>query len=323
MISRRFRNGRDVMIGGQSRPDGPTKDDEVVSNFVGDALHHAPVFEVSSLVEDTLNHSTSLGHEARLPFPITVFEFETGPYRYPMYQIGNRVHELIDVVRVALVAYSLTDTVLVAYIVIDFERYLYPKQNAQYCDIVGIGMRGRRMDLNRSAEQFGMRLEIGHPDIGLGADDEMHWGFIPIGAGILTSSVPEFGPAGVVDVFQCWMSPLKYTLAMLECKNVTSERVLPTRQQRRMYERRGEPIPNEHRIIVKVPGKGTHTLAGPRRPGEAQIPAHMVRGHFAEYTEERPLFGKYSGRFWIPAHVRGVGDAQPREYVVKPSGVIT
>lgn len=110
---------------------------------------------------------------------------------------------------------------------------------------------------------------------------------------------------------------------LLSCKNVTTERVLPTRQQRRYYERRGEPIPNEHRIIVKVPGKGTHTLAGPLRPGEAQIPAHMVRGHFAEYTEERPLFGKYSGRFWIPAHVRGVGDAKPREYVVKPSGVTT
>lgn len=112
--------------------------------------------------------------------------------------------------------------------------------------------------------------------------------------------------------------PFWYTVEMLNCGNVTTERVLPTRQQRRIYERRGESIPNEHRIVVKVPGKGTHTLAGPRRPGEAQIPAHMVRGHFAEYTEERPLFGKYAGRFWIPAHVRGIGDAQPREYVVKP-----
>jgi hypothetical protein len=31
---------------------------------------------------------------------------------------------------------------------------------------------------------------------------------------------------------------------------------------------------------------------------------HICRGHFAIY-EEKPLFGKYRGRFWIPQHVRG------------------
>lgn len=35
------------------------------------------------------------------------------------------------------------------------------------------------------------------------------------------------------------------------------------------------------------------------------VPAHVCRGHFAEYIEERKLFGKYTGRYWIPAHVRG------------------
>jgi len=32
---------------------------------------------------------------------------------------------------------------------------------------------------------------------------------------------------------------------------------------------------------------------------------HICRGHFARYTEESPLFGRYSGTFWRPDHVRG------------------
>jgi hypothetical protein len=32
---------------------------------------------------------------------------------------------------------------------------------------------------------------------------------------------------------------------------------------------------------------------------------HLCRGHFATYSPEAPLFGKYVGRFWIPPHARG------------------
>jgi hypothetical protein len=32
---------------------------------------------------------------------------------------------------------------------------------------------------------------------------------------------------------------------------------------------------------------------------------HIVRGHFSTYTEDAPLFGRITGTFWIPAHVRG------------------
>jgi hypothetical protein len=38
---------------------------------------------------------------------------------------------------------------------------------------------------------------------------------------------------------------------------------------------------------------------------EGNTPLHLCRGHLKHYTEEKPLFGKYSGTFFIPAHVRG------------------
>lgn len=32
---------------------------------------------------------------------------------------------------------------------------------------------------------------------------------------------------------------------------------------------------------------------------------HICRGHFATYSEDRPLFGRLSGTFWVSDHVRG------------------
>lgn len=36
---------------------------------------------------------------------------------------------------------------------------------------------------------------------------------------------------------------------------------------------------------------------------------HICRGHFATYSEDSPLFGKYVGTFWRPDHVRGSKEA--------------
>lgn len=114
-------------------------------------------------------------------------------------------------------------------------------------------------------------------------------------------------------------------LYLMDCRNITFESVLPPRQVRRVYERRGTSAPPEYRVVVKVPGKQSYTIAGPRRKGEPVIPAHMVRGHFAEYGEGKPLFGKYTGRFWIPAHVRGKRsegqEIAVKDYAVVPSEV--
>lgn len=38
---------------------------------------------------------------------------------------------------------------------------------------------------------------------------------------------------------------------------------------------------------------------------ESRKKAHLCRGHFKEYSKEKPLFGKYSGMVWCPPHKRG------------------
>jgi hypothetical protein len=46
---------------------------------------------------------------------------------------------------------------------------------------------------------------------------------------------------------------------------------------------------------------------------------HIVRGHFAEYTEEAPLFGRVTGRFFRSIHTRGNADlgVKKPDYKVK------
>lgn len=93
------------------------------------------------------------------------------------------------------------------------------------------------------------------------------------------------------------------------CKNVTLEERMPSRQQQRAAVRRGKPILKWHEIVIdphaaRQPSTGEH-----RANDHPKRSLHIARGHFATYTEDRPLFGKYVGTFWRPAHVRGAAEA--------------
>lgn len=60
-----------------------------------------------------------------------------------------------------------------------------------------------------------------------------------------------------------------------------------------------------HTLVVSKPGKQYEhdgAIVGDR---ENTMPLHLCRGHVKHYTEQKPLFGKYAGTFYIPCHVRG------------------
>lgn len=98
-------------------------------------------------------------------------------------------------------------------------------------------------------------------------------------------------------------------MAFASCRNVrlVDRPDTRTRQQRRDDERKGREL-----VTFKVLEIGgiADVYDGPAaksiNPGKRSL--HICRGHFSEYTEDKPLFGKYSGRFWIPAHTRGTMD---------------
>lgn len=93
------------------------------------------------------------------------------------------------------------------------------------------------------------------------------------------------------------------TLNLGNCVNVVlREPDRPRAEQRRIH-RLGVEVSEIHvrPISTSYRGKGKESVAF------GSVPLHSVRGHFAEYgmNGRGKLFGKYSGRYWIPAHARG------------------
>lgn len=91
-------------------------------------------------------------------------------------------------------------------------------------------------------------------------------------------------------------------LNFCNCRNV--ELVEPHRPnaERKRILRTGTTVSE---INVFPTGKSVRSAKGDRQGG---TPLTSVRGHFAHYGEEYGrglLFGKYSGRFWIPQFARG------------------
>lgn len=112
---------------------------------------------------------------------------------------------------------------------------------------------------------------------------------------------PNLENVGIAALF-----PVLFSISLLHCKNIElSDLPPPSRQVRRLAERKGMEIIRYKTLVIEPFKKQVRHEA--RQAGESEIhrALHICRGHFREYSEERPLFGKYAGRFWVPMHARG------------------
>jgi hypothetical protein len=143
-----------------------------------------------------------------------------------------------------------------------------------------------------------------HAVYGDGSPADMHW--LSMIRGQDDESVWEM-PTAVLNA----------ALNFLACSNVEvaePKRPFPVRQRLRKARVQVQTI------VVRPPGKRRQSSGVVRAADGLDVPLSSVRGHFARYGVEGRglLFGKYSGKFWIPAHARGQGDTEPRDYVLKP-----
>jgi hypothetical protein len=96
-------------------------------------------------------------------------------------------------------------------------------------------------------------------------------------------------------------------LSFLHCRNVARPEIDCNREDRWHQKTRVPRMKfytldiNPMREVLRVEGHSEEN--GIRRA------LHICRGHFAHYSEEKPLFGKYPGTFWVPDHVRGTSEA--------------
>lgn len=97
------------------------------------------------------------------------------------------------------------------------------------------------------------------------------------------------------------------TISLLHCKNVTLDDEPANRSKRRQLQREG--LGGLVYKVLKIRGFGATPVRTNRESGEESTVSltrlHLVRGHFATWTAERPLFGKYVGTWWVNAHAKG------------------
>lgn len=102
--------------------------------------------------------------------------------------------------------------------------------------------------------------------------------------------------------------PVQFAISLMHAKNVELvDKPIP-RHVRRRAARRGEPVIQYKTLVIEPFKKQVRNEAAASGESEIHRALHICRGHFATYTEDAPLFGKYTGTYWRPMHVRGRAD---------------
>jgi hypothetical protein len=138
----------------------------------------------------------------------------------------------------------------------------------------------------------------------------------------------QFGKRGDIDdanqgTWDAAMITLGASLNFLNASNVDIAEPVRPRPLRRRLERAGVQVQT---IVIRPPGKRRVKSAQARPIDAAEMVLSPVRGHWSHYGEQYGrglLFGRYSGKFWVVAHARGAGEAEPRDYLLKPAKVAT
>lgn len=96
-------------------------------------------------------------------------------------------------------------------------------------------------------------------------------------------------------------------LSFCHCKNVKAEEQTDHRGER-WHRRQKAPVLKYYTLNIDPIKKILRTEGRSEETGIRKA-LHICRGHFAHYGASNPLFGKYTGSFWKPAHVRGSKEA--------------
>jgi len=118
---------------------------------------------------------------------------------------------------------------------------------------------------------------------------------------------PLFAGATDLDEWEAsiWgpMHVLGLGVSFCHCKNVRIAESAEGRGER-WHRRTKAPVMKFHTLDINPMREVLRTEGRLAECGISRA-MHICRGHFATYTQESPLFGKYIGTFWRPDHVRG------------------
>lgn len=109
-------------------------------------------------------------------------------------------------------------------------------------------------------------------------------------------------------------------LTLLNTKNTVLREVTHSLEMQRARARRGRrPLMPWREILVRPFAAKAARRHGGTLHGDGLEQIEWRRGHFKVYTEERPLFGLYSGRYWWQPSLSATRSAPPTYRVTVPA----
>lgn len=124
-----------------------------------------------------------------------------------------------------------------------------------------------------------------------------------LGLGSLERSVAQSIKGSLSNAFSDVL-PFFFALSLSHCRNVEIvDEVVPPAVAKKRKEKGIPDVRFKQLLIKPVGGKKTVSKSEEKHP--TMLPLHFVRAHFREYTKEKPLFGKWVGRYFFHMHARG------------------
>ena len=122
-----------------------------------------------------------------------------------------------------------------------------------------------------------------------------------------------------------FFAPVWFAIALCHAKNVTvTEAVDLSNPSDKWLRRMNQPRLSYKVLEIETAKRILREVGRSDEVGFAKA-LHLVRGQFATYTEDKPLFGHIVGTVWKPSHVRGdiKAGAVIKDYSVAPGAVAT
>jgi hypothetical protein len=119
-------------------------------------------------------------------------------------------------------------------------------------------------------------------------------------------------------MFVEFIVPIFFTFGLLHCKNIVA--IEKGGRNPNVKNRRHRSKGTKHYVLDVIPSQNIHRTEYERPAQGSAQRMHFRRGHFKEYTAEKPLFGKYIGSYWWEAHVAGsanIGEIR-KDYRILP-----
>lgn len=101
------------------------------------------------------------------------------------------------------------------------------------------------------------------------------------------------------------LSALNSTLMLLSCKNIELETNYPSGALNKKRRKKNKVEIFSYYTLKLKPFSPKRQSKKAEHQSEWSNRIHLCRGHFKKFSEEKPLFGKYTGMFWWQPQVRG------------------